>query len=82
MCRVRAGAHRTEIDALGSCVRQRIDAMETFVEAEAPHRAAHFPGQMLDRAAFDSRLVADAGRAGADCRRICRVCLEGLMPVK
>lgn len=58
----------TEIDALGSCVRQRIDAMETFVEAEAPHRTAHFPGQMLDRAAFDARLVADAERAGADCR--------------
>lgn len=53
---------------LGACVRQRIDAMETFVEGEAPDRTAPFPGNMLDRAAFDAALVAEAAQAGADCR--------------
>ncbi len=58
----------SEVEGVGECVRQHIEAMETFVEAEAPDRMAPFPGQMLDRAAFDARLVANAIRAGADCR--------------
>jgi flavin-dependent dehydrogenase len=49
-------------------VRQRITAMDTFVEGEARSRTAPFPGHMLDRAQFDARLVADAERAGAQCR--------------
>ena len=49
-------------------VRQAIDSMLTFVEEEAPDATPHFPGRMLDRAAFDASLVAEAGRAGADCR--------------
>ena len=57
-----------EVEGLAQCVRQRIDAMETFVEAEAPDRIAPLPGGMLDRAAFDAKLVADAVRAGAECR--------------
>jgi digeranylgeranylglycerophospholipid reductase len=57
-----------EVEGLAGCVRQRIDAMETFVEAGAPDRTAPFPGRMLDRAAFDARLVDDAVQAGADCR--------------
>ncbi|HEY4999158.1 MAG TPA: NAD(P)/FAD-dependent oxidoreductase [Usitatibacter sp.] len=56
------------VEGLAQCVRQRIEAMETFVESEAPDRTAPFPGQMLDRAAFDAQLVADATRAGAECR--------------
>ncbi|MDA0998196.1 MAG: NAD(P)/FAD-dependent oxidoreductase, partial [Proteobacteria bacterium] len=39
-----------------------------FVEAEAPDRKGDFPGRMIDRQAFDARLVADACAAGADCR--------------
>jgi digeranylgeranylglycerophospholipid reductase len=57
-----------EIEDLASCVRQRITAMDTFVEDGARERTAPFPGQMLDRAQFDARLVAEADRAGAQCR--------------
>ena len=57
------------IDAdLAGVVRQRIDAMATFVEDDAPDFRPHFPGHMLDRAAFDASLVEKARRAGADVR--------------
>lgn len=55
-----------EVDA--RTVRQPIDSMLTFVEDDAPDLEAHFPGRMLDRARFDASLVADAARAGVDCR--------------
>ncbi len=58
----------TEVEGLAQCVRQSIGAMHTFVETEAPDLTAPFPGQMLDRAAFDAHLVAEAARAGAECR--------------
>lgn len=57
-----------EVEALPGCVRQRIEAMDTFVEDATPERTAPFPGHMIDRAAFDARLVDEAVRAGADCR--------------
>ena len=49
-------------------VRQKIDGMLTFVEDEAPDVSAHFPGRMLDRAAFDASLVEAAKAAGAEVR--------------
>jgi digeranylgeranylglycerophospholipid reductase len=49
-------------------VRQRIDSMRTFIEEDAPDATPHFPGRMLDRAAFDASLVREAVEAGADCR--------------
>ena len=49
-------------------VRQKIDGMLTFVEDDAPDLNAHFPGRMLDRAAFDASLVEAAKRAGAELR--------------
>lgn len=52
-------------------VRQHIDAMATFVEDDAPDLKPDFPGQMLDRAAFDASLVEAARRAGADVRFSC-----------
>ena len=55
-----------EVDA--GAVRQKVDAMLTYVEDDAPDLNAHFPGRMLDRAAFDSSLVEDARSAGADIR--------------
>lgn len=61
-------------------VRQRIDGMLTYVEDDAPDVNAHFPGRMLDRAAFDSSLVEGARAAGADVRLGCfveRVTREG-----
>lgn len=57
------------IDAdLAGVVRQRIEAMATFVEDDAPDLKADFPGRMLDRAAFDASLVEAARRAGAEVR--------------
>ena len=57
-----------EVEGLEDLVRQPIAAMDTFVEAQAPDHHEPFPGRMLDRAAFDARLVEAAARAGADCR--------------
>jgi digeranylgeranylglycerophospholipid reductase len=54
-------------------VRQRIGAMQTFVEDDAPELKADFPGRMLDRAAFDASLVQAAERAGAEIRFSCFV---------
>ena len=69
------------IDAdLSGVVRQRIDAMTTFVEDDAPDLRPDFPGRMLDRAAFDASLVEAARRAGAEIRLSCfvkRVSREG-----
>lgn len=53
---------------LGAAVRQRIDAMATFVEDDAPDLKPGFPGHMLDRAAFDASLGEAAERAGAEVR--------------
>jgi flavin-dependent dehydrogenase len=67
-----------EVDA--AAVRQKVDAMLTFVEDDAPDLNARFPGRMLDRAAFDASLVEDAKRAGAEVRFSCyvtRVTREG-----
>ena len=58
---------------LAGLVRQRIHAMATFVEDDAPDLKADFPGHMLDRAAFDASLVETARRAGADLRLACFV---------
>lgn len=55
-----------EVDA--AVVRQRIDAMATFVEDDAADLQQNFPGHMLDRAAFDASLVKKAGAAGAALR--------------
>ena len=54
-------------------VRQKIDAMRTYVEDDPPDLNAHFPGRMLDRAAFDASLVDAARAAGADIRLGCFV---------
>ena len=64
----------------GAVVRQRIGAMATYVEDDAAEVQPDFPGQMLDRAAFDASLVARAIAAGADCRfgaKVLRVARDG-----
>lgn len=69
------------IDAdLTGAVRQRIEAMATFVEGDAADLQPNFPGHMLDRAAFDAALAARAAQAGADCRfgsRVLRIAKDG-----
>ncbi len=65
---------------LTGLVRQRIDAMATFVEDDVADLKPNFPGHMLDRAAFDASLVARAAQAGADCRfgqRVLRITKDG-----
>ena len=57
-----------EVDALAPAVRQSIASMITFVGDDPPDVRRPFPGQMLDRAAFDAALVERASLAGAHCR--------------
>lgn len=57
-----------EIDTLAPSVCQRIAAMVTFVGDDPPDVTKPFPGQMLDRAAFDAALVEQAIGAGAQSR--------------
>lgn len=57
-----------ELTGQARVTRQRIRAMATFVEDEAPDWKGDFPGRMIDRAAFDAALVRCAAKAGADCR--------------
>ena len=57
----------TEAVDFAAAVRQPIDAMVTFVEDDTPDIKEHFPGYMLDRAAFDAALVSAAEQAGARC---------------
>lgn len=49
-------------------LRQSVGEMLTFVEDELGDRVPNFPGQMIDRADFDAKLVQDAIEAGATCR--------------
>ena len=58
----------SNVCGLARSVRQSIRAMETYVETEMPDLTDPFPGQMLDRAAFDAALVDEAIAAGASCR--------------
>jgi digeranylgeranylglycerophospholipid reductase len=57
-----------EARGLADAVRQRIRAMMTFVESEAPDATEDFSGYLLDRAEFDAALVATAAHAGARCQ--------------
>jgi geranylgeranyl reductase family protein len=57
-----------DVGNLAGSLRQPIRTMMTFVEEDAPDVQRNFPGQMLDRAAFDAALVAQAQRAGVECR--------------
>ena len=57
-----------KVAGLTSVTRQRISAMETFVETQAPDIKDDFPGRIIDRAAFDRALVERAEAAGANCR--------------
>lgn len=57
-----------ELAGLDAVTCQRIRAMETYIEDQPRDRTENFPGRMIDREAFDRRLVEDAITAGADCR--------------
>ncbi len=57
-----------EVGKLAAAVRQPITSMITFVGDDPPDVTRPFPGQMLDRTAFDAALVDEALGAGAQCR--------------
>ncbi len=58
----------TRTAAIGSSWCQHIQSMTTFVAGDEPHVKEHFPGHMIDRAAFDASLVDAAAAGGAECR--------------
>lgn len=71
-----------DVVRLAGAVRQRIEAMATFVEDDAPDLKPDFPGLMLDRAAFDASLVEAAEHAGAQTRfssRVSRITSTGVV---
>ena len=47
---------------------QPIDRMDTYVGIDAAELTPDFRGVMIDRAAFDQSLIAEAEEAGAECR--------------
>ena len=72
----------TDVGDLASSVRQRIEAMATFVEGDTADLKQNFPGLMLDRAAFDALLVAQAAQAGARCRfdgNVLKIAQDGIV---
>ncbi len=57
-----------DVPALVTITAQTISRMQTYVEGGTADETLHFPGRMIDRAAFDRGLAEAAARAGADCR--------------
>ncbi|MFN0301693.1 MAG: geranylgeranyl reductase family protein [Burkholderiales bacterium] len=57
-----------DVADLSASIAQPIRSMVTTIEDERPDVHSNFPGQMLDRAAFDAALVRRAVAAGAECR--------------
>lgn len=57
-----------EVAGLGRVTAQPVARMLTFVEDATADETPHFPGCMIDRAAFDRQLAQAAAQAGADCR--------------
>ena len=57
-----------DVPGVRTVTRQMVARMLTFTESGSPDETADFRGRMIDRAAFDRMLAAEAARAGADCR--------------
>ena len=57
-----------DVACVSAVTQQPIARMLTYIEGPAPDETQHFPGRMIDRAAFDRLLASDAARAGARCR--------------
>jgi geranylgeranyl reductase family protein len=57
-----------EVKGLRNVIEQSIVSMDTFVEAAQPDTMENFPGQMIDRGAFDRKLVSAAQASGAECK--------------
>jgi digeranylgeranylglycerophospholipid reductase len=57
-----------DVPGVPTVTRQMVARMLTFTEFGSPDETPDFRGRMIDRAAFDRMLAAEAARAGADCR--------------
>jgi len=57
-----------DVPGVRTVTQQMVARMLTFTEAGPPDETPDFRGRMIDRAAFDRMLAADAARAGAECR--------------
>jgi digeranylgeranylglycerophospholipid reductase len=57
-----------DVPGVRTVTQQMVARMLTFNESGSPHQTPDFRGRMIDRAAFDRMLAAEAARAGADCR--------------
>lgn len=57
-----------DIPGVRTVTQQMVGLMLTFTEAGKPDETPDFRGRMIDRAAFDRILAAEAAGAGADCR--------------
>lgn len=57
-----------DVPAVKTATQQAITRMLTFTGAAVPDETPDFRGLMIDRAAFDRLLAAEAAAAGADCR--------------
>ena len=57
-----------DVPGVRTVTRQIVARMLTFTEFGSPDETPDFRGRMIDRAAFDRMLAAEAARAGADCR--------------
>jgi flavin-dependent dehydrogenase len=57
-----------EVTGLPEVTAQTVGRMLTFVSSAAPDETTHFPGRMIDRAAFDRMLAERAAAAGVECR--------------
>jgi digeranylgeranylglycerophospholipid reductase len=57
-----------DVPGVRTVTRQMVARMLTFTESGPPDETSDFRGYMIDRAAFDRMLAAEAARAGADCR--------------
>ena len=57
-----------DVPDVRTVAQQKITRMLTFTEARRCVETPNFRGWMIDRAAFDRMLAAEASRAGAECR--------------
>jgi digeranylgeranylglycerophospholipid reductase len=57
-----------DVPDVRTVAQQKITRMLSFTEARHCTETPDFRGWMIDRAAFDRMLAAEAGRAGAECR--------------
>lgn len=57
-----------DVPNVKAATQQMVARMLTFTDGGAPDETLDFRGRMIDRAAFDRMLAAEATGAGADCR--------------